>query len=376
MAQLFSRAGVALPQLFFLSACHSGDAGEIKSMDDVLAVAQGKPPRKALSKTIGKTKAVSKDIDLAPQPGFTGTAHALVQRGVPAVVAMRFAVGDDYARELAREFYRALLAIAKPRAVSAALNMARNALQQGKWQNSVHFAPCDHITPVLYGGAAPAFALANGKSSALAPAKQRNRRLQVNGELSAQAIRHFVGRTWELAGLGADFIGGADAGVDDEAETAPAAGKPVALITGLGGMGKTALCAEAMALWEEQFHWVLIFQAKPHPLNFETTLREIHLALKGELQVYHAHLQDNPADAIYREADAANDFTGQKRLRRMMANLVLALQSEAILLVLDNFETNLTPQPRTAKDDAEPCWECQDPAWGRVFGATGQRFGS
>ena len=187
--------------------------------------------------------------------------------------------------------------------------------------------------------------------------------MQANGELSAQAIRHFVGRTWELAGLGADFIGGADAGVDDEAATAPAASKPVALITGLGGMGKTALCAEAMALWEEQFHWVLIFQAKPHPLNFETTLREIHLALKGELQVYHAHLQDNPADAIYREADAANDFTGQKRLRRMMANLVLALQSEVILLVLDNFETNLTPQPRTAKDDAEPCWECQDPAW-------------
>ncbi len=46
---------------------------------------------------------------------LTGTAHALLQGGVPSVVAMRFAVGDDSARDLAVEFYRALLADARPK---------------------------------------------------------------------------------------------------------------------------------------------------------------------------------------------------------------------------------------------------------------------
>ena len=84
---------------------------------------------------------------------------------------------------------------------------------------------------------------------------------------------HFVGRTWELAGLGADFIG----------SSGGAEVKPVAVITGLGGMGKTALIAEALALWESRFDWVLLYQAKPNALGFDATLRDIHLKLNGEL---------------------------------------------------------------------------------------------
>ena len=42
------------------------------------------------------------------------------------------------------------------------------------------------------------------------------------------------------------------------------------------------------------------------------------------------------------------------------------MRDEPILLVLDNFETNLKPQaePGTA---AEPLWACQDPAWDRCL---------
>jgi len=57
--------------------------------------------------------------------------------------------------------------------------------------------------------------------------------------------------------LGADFIGSATG-----AEV-----KPVAVITGLGGMGKTALVAEALGLWESRFEWVLLYQAKPNVLG-------------------------------------------------------------------------------------------------------------
>ena len=140
--------------------------------------------------------------------------------------------------------------------------------------------------------------------------------------------------------------------------------KPVAVITGLGGMGKTALTAEALALWESRFEWVLLYQAKPNALGFDATLRDIHTKLYAELGRYHAHVQAWPADAIYRAAEA--EFTGAERLERLTRNLVRALRDEPILLVLDNFETNLKPQAEPGTT-AEPLWACQDPAWDRCL---------
>ena len=101
-------------------------------------------------------------------------------------------------------------------------------------------------TPVLYGVEHPGLTLQRPQprldtQSPAAP----DRRIDHGGH------EHFVGRTWELAGLGADFIG----------SSSGAEVKPVALITGLGGMGKTALTAEALALWESRFEWVLLYQA-------------------------------------------------------------------------------------------------------------------
>lgn len=335
LLDLFNQAGGFLPKLVFLSACHSGDILRVKDWDDFLALAEGK-------KAPGTREAAGKDLDLERQPGFTGTAHALLQGGVPAVVAMRYAVGDDYARDLAVAFYRALLAHQQPKAAAAALTLARKALLDGG--QHARYEACDHATPVLYGAELPSFQPAAGRSPALNP---RRPRLHQIGELSAAQHAHFVGRTWELAGLGANFIG---AGGGAEIQ-------PVALITGLGGMGKTALAAEVLALWEQRFDWVLLYQAKPNALGFETTLRDIDCKLRGELGQYHRHVQARPADAVYRDASA--EFTGPARQERLVRNLARALQDEALLLVLDNFETNLKPQP----EPGGSLWACQDPAW-------------
>src|SRR5262249_51114359 len=70
------------------------------------------------------------------------------------------------------------------------------------------------------------------------------------------------------------------------------------------------------------------------------------------------------ADAIYRAPDA--EFTGAEWLERLTRNLVRALRDEPILLVLDNFETNLKPQAEPGTD-AEPLWACQDPVWDRCL---------
>ena len=266
---------------------------------------------------------------------------------------MRYAVGDAYARELAVAFYRALLAHDKPKNVAEALNMARKAMLDGQKHDPAHFAACDHATPLLYGAEQPGLTLVAGVSPAKASGEHR---LPKIAELAAGQHEHFVGRTWELAGLGAEFIG----------SKAGAEVKPVALITGLSGMGKTALTAEALALWETRFEWVLLFQAKPGALNFDATLRDIHLKLSGELGLYHEHVQIHPADAIHREASTS--FTGPERLERLTSNLIRALKDEPILLVLDNFETNLKP-PAVTASAAHAAWACQDPAWDRCIAA-------
>lgn len=338
---LFTNAGGFLPRLFFLSACHSGDILRVKDWNDFVAIARGKEPGTKA------TDADTRKLDLQEQSGFTGTAHALLQGGVPSVVAMRYAVGDDYARELAVEFYRALLAHAKPKDAAEALTLARQAMLDTRKHNAAQFAACDHATPVLYGEEDPRLTLVKGRSPDLNP---RSPRLHQIIELTTAGHEHFVGRTWELAGLGADFIG-ASTGAEV---------KPVAFITGLGGMGKTALVAEALALWETRFEWVLLYQAKPNALGFDAFLRDVHLKLMGELKLYHDYVRANPAAAIYR--DASEGFTGEARLQRLTDNLIRAFKDEPILLVLDNFETNLKPQR-----EGETASACQDPTWDRCL---------
>jgi hypothetical protein len=341
---IFNDAGGFLPRLFFLSACHSGDILRVKDWNDFVAVAQGQKPE--------KKDAAARDLDLKVRPGYTGTAHALLQGGVPSVVAMRYAVGDDYARDVAVEFYRALLAHALPKTVSAALTMARHAILDGTKYDSTRFGVCDHATSVLYGEEHLGLPLMKGRSPDLNP---RNSRLHDISELTTEGHEHFVGRTWELVGLGADFIG---SGTGTEV-------KPVAVITGLGGMGKTALTAEALALWETRFQWVLIYQAKPNALGFDATLRDIHIKLMGELKHYENHVRENPAHAIYRAATA--EFTGPMRLERLTRNLLRALKDEPILIVLDNFETNLKQYAESASVAGGAVWSCQDPEWDRCL---------
>lgn len=346
LLELFTEAGGFLPRLFFLSACHSGGILRVEDWHDFLAVAQGREPD---TKETG-AEAGTRDLDLKEQPGYTGTAHALLQGGVPSVVAMRYAVGDDYAREMAVEFYRALLAHSQPKEVATALTMARQAMRDSAKHQQSRFSVGDHATPLLYGGEQAAFVPVKGRSAELNP---RNPRRHQIPELTTREHEHFVGRTWELTGLGAAFIG---SGPRTEA-------KSTAVITGLGGMGKTALAAEALALWEFRFEHVLLYQAKPGRLEFETTLRDIHLKLMEEGRLYHDHVRTYPNDAVYREATA--EFTGSARMERLTRNLLRTLQDEAILLVLDNFETCLKPQsqPQPAAADGPSLWSCQDAAW-------------
>lgn len=339
LLRLFESAGGFFPRFVFLSACSSGEVS-ITNWESFAELAQGREPRAPAS---------HRDLEVPSSPGFTGVAHAFLQAGVPAVVAMRDSVRDDYARELALDFYDSVLADEKPKNVATALNLARKKLLH---QDGPHFFAADPATPVLFGAEDAGLKLPPGRSPAL---DGRDRRLHRIAELTLSSHEHFVGRVWELDGLGAEFIG----------TTKGTEVKPVAVITGLGGMGKTALVAEVLDLWEGRFAWVATYQAKPNALGFDAFLRDLNLKLRGELGIYHQHVQGHPAAAIYR--DASEDFTGEARSKRLIQNLLRALRDEPILLVLDNFETNLKPTAEEASVDGEPVWKCQDPAWDELL---------
>lgn len=326
---LFHQAGVALPALVYLSACNSGDIlpprnwGEFFIMEDEC-------PIKSFQE---------KDIDIPAQPSFGGAAHALLQGGVPSVVAMRFSVGDEYSRELALAFYKALLADAQPKSVAAALADARKAMLAAGDQNG--FLPCDHATPLLYGQDQIGLAGAKGRSGAYSV---HERCLPPIMELAVEP--NFVGRTWELAALSACWLS------EDSATR-------VAHITGMGGMGKTALAAEVLDLWAFRFDWVLPFQFKQHQFTLNDLFMQIHSRLDGELGCYHRHLENYPADAIY--LGLSESFNGQVREQRLIRNLTRAMRDEAILLLFDGFETHLQASPEAASQS------CRDPAWERLL---------
>ncbi len=347
LLDLFFEAGGFLPRLVFLSACHSGDVEQVKDWQSFLATARGEEPgTRAAFKDLPE-----RDIEIVEQPGYTGAAHALLQGGVPSVVAMRYAIGDEYALALALDFYRSLFVDSVPKTAVAALTLARKALLAKGRSDAARFSAADSATPVLYGAEDPGLRWANERSPSL---DTRDRRLHRIAELTLADHPSFVGRGWELANLGTSYI--------STARNAEA--KTVALITGLGGMGKTALAAEAFDLWNQRFEWVLLYQAKPNALSLESTLRDLHVRLYSEQGLYYRHVQFRPADAIHREAES--DFTGPDRIVRLVRNLVRALRDEAILLVLDNFESNLKPEQEPG-DSTEPLWACQDPDWDRCL---------
>jgi tetratricopeptide (TPR) repeat protein len=342
LADLFARSGGYVPRLVFLSACHSGDLLNIRDWAAFRALVEGQERRS--EHELGVAVAEPPRPPLQEEPSYTGTAHALLEAGIPTVVAMRYEVGPDYARDLASAFYQRLLGDERPKRADEALNQARRALfQAARDGKALGYDACDHATPVLYGAADPGLPAADGQTEPPV----------VHPPLATaelQPHQDFVGRTWELASLGSSWLDGQDQ-------------RPVAVIRGLGGLGKTALAAEVVGLWHERFQWIFPFQAKPVALVLDAFLHRLHATWMEQQGAYAQRVAKYPAEAIWRRADA--DFTGERRQEVLRSNLVRALTLERVLLLLDNFESALTTASGTGGSDHA----CQDPAWDATLAA-------
>jgi tetratricopeptide (TPR) repeat protein len=330
LVTLFADECAGVPLLCFLSACHSGALTPIDTWQDFLAAAVAAP-------------AVTESATV--WQAHPAMANALLSGGVASVVAMRSVVSDDYAHALAIAFYRSLFG-ACGGDVAAALGQARSCAFAPS--EPIHASVVDMAMPVLYGGAS--LPIVPPPPSADTRAARRRPRMMRVPELDIAAHPTFVGRRSELAQLAKEFL----------AEK----GQPVAMITGLGGMGKSALVAEFLDLWEERFDAVLLYQAKPAGLELEVTLSDIHLRLTAASKKYSDHLRSFPEDSIFTPPGEHDGGAG--RLARMTANLVRAMKAERLLLVLDNLDTQLVRQPGTG-DAAR--WTCEDPAWTACLGA-------
>ncbi|MGD9099278.1 MAG: CHAT domain-containing protein, partial [Anaerolineae bacterium] len=337
LVALFEEAGGFIPQLVFLSACLSGAFVEIQDWASFQVALLGKQTEKS-AQTL-----VLPDI-LENPAGYTGTALALLRCGVPQVVAMRYEVGDAYARELARWFYKRLLADPGRHPTDGALALARGDLLRDSAQ-AARLGAVNHATPLMFGQAGRLLEPSARRSPQMRRLRPRPQPLLPGGNRELEQPQHFVGRGAELTRLNVEWLG----------QDGPA----VALVQGLAGMGKTALAAEALHLWHGRFDYVLAFQAKPTRLEVDEFYRRVDEKLALVSQAYRDKCEEFPFERVHIEPGPR--LSGLARYERLQANLVGALQDEALLLVLDNFETNLDQTPGARG------YGCADPQWDHLL---------
>jgi tetratricopeptide (TPR) repeat protein len=345
LVKLTRAAGGFIPQLIFLSTCLSGTFINVKSWEHFQAAMAGQ--------SLGGKQSGDRKLPeiLATRTGYTGTALELLKAGVAAAIAMRYEVGDDYARDLAEQFYKHLLADPAHHTVETALSLARGELARAD-DRTCGYQPVDHVTPLLFGQGQIAFRPEAKRSDQLVRRRPQPQPLLPGGSTELETPAVFVGRGAELARLAGHWL--------------PRNQAAVALVQGLAGLGKSAFTAEAIHLWHRRFDLIFAFQSKPLPLAVEDFYRLVDLKLRLNSAVYPNTCERSPNAAVHLPATTL--LTGAPRLDQMLVNLLEALYNENILLVLDNFDSNL-------ESVAGPQgYRCQDPAWDRLLAELAARL--
>ena len=205
--------------------------------------------------------------DLADQPVFGSVAPALLESGVGSVVAFSHSVHIEASRILVERFYREL---ANGLSVGQALSEARSALR-AKPQRWLHLGPNaatvdlqDWFIPQLYQvGADPVLLATEPKLGETAAERARPEERMIG--FPPRPIYRFHGRARDLLELERAFER-----------------HPAVLLTGGGGMGKTALAREAAHWWLRTGRFdQAVFVSFEQMATVERVVQELGRALEG-----------------------------------------------------------------------------------------------
>jgi len=268
--------------------------------------------------------------------GSDGLGATLVARGADRVVAMQASVTDRYATELARRLYAALAA-ASAESPGSALADARTAVEahvasvarsgDAPWPPEYALATlfCAEQDPPLVDPAAPASTLS---TPTIVPTGSGVRRLPIG---------HLIGRRVELREAMAVLRGG-QAAIDRFGAVAGV------LLTGVGGIGKTALAGRVETRLAAEGWMPAVVFGRWNP-------SELTAAVVGALEA-----ADDERLSQARELLTRPDLDDTMRLQ-VVAQL---LAQSKLLLLFDDFEQNLS-----ITDDAIAFG---DPGFEDVFG--------
>ncbi len=302
-------------KLVTLSACLSA-AADIRQTLDRIGVT-GSPPQRDLAAPIVAESDVPPDAPPDPQsPRAPTIARTLAGRLDCAVLAMRYAVEDEFATRLAQLVYEGMFDKDKtlPAAIAAAVETACNAA--GTSAAAI-------ATPALFG--------ARAIDLKLTPSRVENFKPPLGlAFFEAGEPPHFVGR------VGAMTRASAALAIDS-----PASG---VLFHGMAGAGKTAAAVELAYHHAavDRFARFVWFKAPEAGSDIATALRDLALALERQIDgLKMVHVVDNIDE-----------------LKAWLPRLTEWLEQQAVLIVLDNLETLLT---------AEGAW--RDARWALVIAA-------
>jgi tetratricopeptide (TPR) repeat protein len=246
-----------------------------------------------------------------------GLAAALLEHGVPAVLAMQAPVSDRYATDLAGRLYGALATQAEP-APLAALARARleaEGSRRGLEPGAPDFHLAEWATPALYLRGAPQRLYDPAAPFAeigVAPEPRFAEGIVV------RRVGEFVGRRREERLIVKTLRGEGNAG---------------ALVRGIGGVGKSTLAAEVLTRLMGQGHFVVSVygETAPEPILEEVGRELLSVAHSAGLPEDHPLRQ---VAIVLRRPDA--EWTDRFDLLERSV-----LDRLPLILLLDNFEDNL-----------------------------------
>lgn len=260
--------------------------------------------------------------DVAEADGAASFAQRLCERGASAVVATETSITDSYATRVFARVYERLTGDSAANVVAAVAD-ARRAVHQelADLPGPGAAAAAQEWAVLSVLARTGALSLIDpGVSPHGAPWRTRPR----IPELIDREVGEFVGRRRELRSSQAQLAGTSTSGI---------------VIHGIGGIGKTTLASELANRYAETLGQAVI-ACHRGPAGVDTVLATITSALRRHL--IGTGITASPLYGAL-AACAAADIPWRERMEHLTGQILPGLP--AVLLILDNFEDNLTGAP-------------------------------